>query len=253
MPNRSTGAEDLPHFNSREAIVGWRGWNIVHPHFLFTNSTVWLPQERTEAFCTTRYHAEGERVPVENCSCGIYAFTMAHEVKEQNYTHQTLLGEVFLWGKVIEHSRGYKAEYAYPKKFYAKSEELYWEENQHNTVNSISHMPRDKQYEAYIRLVNFIAYRYAVPIEVVDGSSPIYVRTPEEEQRLADLERQRRLAIATERAQRRKKNEKMMAAAKLLPPTVTGMGFKSLWEQITWEADQAVADRLKGGKKPLKP
>lgn len=54
-----------------------------------------------------------QECPDRNCSCGIYA----HKDKMAGYhpsPPNRAWGKVALWGRVIEHERGYRAEYAYP-------------------------------------------------------------------------------------------------------------------------------------------
>ncbi len=53
--------------------------------------------------------------PDEGCSCGIYALDDEQAVRS-SYS-KPILGEVYLWGKVIDGERGYRAQYAYPKSF----------------------------------------------------------------------------------------------------------------------------------------
>jgi hypothetical protein len=67
----------------------------------------------------------------------------------QGYAHQDVLGEVYLWGKIIEHEHGYKAQYAYPKKLYVG--------------NQCSDGVMGIDIEA---LASYIGFVYGVPIEV---------------------------------------------------------------------------------------
>lgn len=82
---------------------------------------------------------EDEPAPVENCSCGVYALASADGVPSA-----PVLGQVWLWGKVVKGSRGYRAQYAYPKAF-------------HPAINRGSlHSP--------IADINRLAERYGVPL-----------------------------------------------------------------------------------------
>lgn len=69
----------------------------------------------------------GCEAPAERCRCGIYAFRdpehlLLHVQGWYSDPHlfaattieRVVLGAVALWGTVIEHERGYRAEYAYP-------------------------------------------------------------------------------------------------------------------------------------------
>jgi hypothetical protein len=51
--------------------------------------------------------------PVEACSCGIYA----RRKNDGGIPRGNVRGEVYLWGKVITATDGYRAEFAYPKAF----------------------------------------------------------------------------------------------------------------------------------------
>lgn len=56
-------------------------------------------------------------VPVPGCACGIYA----HKNPDGDYirtaqaTANRAWGEVHIWGRVLEHAQGYRAQFAYPK------------------------------------------------------------------------------------------------------------------------------------------
>lgn len=65
--------------------------------------------------------------PQRRCGCGIYALKAQEAVCElrRSYAHRWsaaaalatfVSGEVSLWGKLIEHEGGYRAEYAYPRR-----------------------------------------------------------------------------------------------------------------------------------------
>jgi hypothetical protein len=101
-----------------EPLVGWRGYTFARPQYLTTFGTVHEPRIRNEAVCEIKDHL----APDEQCSCRFYAFKRANQIFEQAYSNQDFLAEVWLWGKVVEHTDGYRAQYAYPKKLYAQSE-----------------------------------------------------------------------------------------------------------------------------------
>ena len=68
----------------------------------------------TDDFCR-------RNVPNEACSCGIYGAKSLDELVNEyklSIGDHTILGKVALWGKIIEHERGYRAEFAYPLGFY---------------------------------------------------------------------------------------------------------------------------------------
>jgi len=63
--------------------------------------------------------------PLAECGCGFYAFKTLPDLVEwlENRESSIILGEVYLWGKVVDCQYGYRAQYAYPKRFYSNSYE----------------------------------------------------------------------------------------------------------------------------------
>lgn len=106
-----------------EALTGYRAWNVAS-HGLLASSTgyAWLPRKAKAAKClqheNTRMHWHPETgelmaAPVLGCSCGYYAYKIA--VGPQ-HTPLEVHGEVKLWGRIIEHEDGYRAQFAYPSR-----------------------------------------------------------------------------------------------------------------------------------------
>ena len=56
-------------------------------------------------------------VPQANCTCGVYAVKTLDHFRSAGYERFGIHGEVYLWGKVVEHELGYRAQFAYPKNF----------------------------------------------------------------------------------------------------------------------------------------
>lgn len=108
---------------------------------------IWEPGERFQARCTTCRHViEGpmfcssitlfrhENPPEEIGECGVYAHAALHGARERfikieeelkrcfsrfRYTAPLVaVGTVKLWGRIIEHEWGFRAQYAYPKTLY---------------------------------------------------------------------------------------------------------------------------------------
>jgi len=112
-----TRTRKLPQEIVLAAIVGWRRWSV--PMFedvlISTNGTRWIPSERLQARC-----AAGDAGFCKGilCSCGIYCYKTRAQVEtlENQPTQDThVYGEVYLWGRVVEHEHGYRAQFAYPK------------------------------------------------------------------------------------------------------------------------------------------
>jgi hypothetical protein len=122
----------------REPIVGWRQWNFMYPHFLANlgNDTIYVPREKIEARCGQEDHSE-QQAPHLPCTCGIYAYkekprllgeigntygwplppVLQHRVPPVPGL-RLVYGEINLWGKVIEHEDGYRAQFGYPKRLW---------------------------------------------------------------------------------------------------------------------------------------
>ncbi|MGH9681139.1 MAG: hypothetical protein ACRD4Y_14420, partial [Candidatus Acidiferrales bacterium] len=56
-------------------------------------------------------------VPDESCTCGMYAGINMQHLIDIGYIERGLHGEVHLWGKLMRHTLGWRAQYAYPKYF----------------------------------------------------------------------------------------------------------------------------------------
>lgn len=126
-----------------EPIIGWRCWGInkdgtlralTSPHaylgFGYHSWGVEWPPRKTAAAACEKLERSGfyriirelspdreppkncEHVPEESCSCGFYAARRLRDVP--NYEHGVAYGLVAMWGKVIEHNGGWRAQYAYP-------------------------------------------------------------------------------------------------------------------------------------------
>jgi hypothetical protein len=100
---------------SLEEVEGWRAWSVVERDGVFvlsslTRAETWEPGRPFVATCTrTQHDAPGAR-----CSCGVYAAADSDELARLGRIAGAALGQVSLWGRLVEHSRGYRAEAAYP-------------------------------------------------------------------------------------------------------------------------------------------
>lgn len=110
-----------------EAIVAWRAWEVVDFVFRggatekrlapYTAHMPWEPMERMEAICTSGGHHEA---PWQTCSCGIWA---VRDRETAEGVGPEVIGSVYLWGRVLEFEKGYRAQYAYPKELVAPDQE----------------------------------------------------------------------------------------------------------------------------------
>lgn len=91
-------------------IIGYRQWRIKEKGILlsFHDLSEWPANAPKEASChNSNRHKE---IPAKRCLCGIYAL--------KNPLDAYLYGKVALWGRIIEHKDGYRAQYAYPVELY---------------------------------------------------------------------------------------------------------------------------------------
>lgn len=102
-----------------EPLVAWRTWTLsgsrdgrdIRLLPLFGDRRPWPLGDAARATCTRRgRHA----VPGFDCSCGWYA-THGHEALRRS-RDPAVLGTVALWGRIVEHTFGFRAEFAYPQR-----------------------------------------------------------------------------------------------------------------------------------------
>jgi hypothetical protein len=53
--------------------------------------------------------------PHFDCTCGVYAAKSREHLRQLGYEGRGIRGEVHLWGTVVEHELGWRAQFAYPK------------------------------------------------------------------------------------------------------------------------------------------
>ena len=103
---------------SVEPVLGWRVWRLERRDDCLTllavmRSDEWPAREAARARC----HAHpGTPAPSGSCSCGLYAATSPEALAaSQVFTAATsVVGAVAMWGTVVEHARGARAEISYP-------------------------------------------------------------------------------------------------------------------------------------------
>ncbi len=125
----ATKEDRLPVDVSDEPLIGWRCWHVLlHEGLLrpiFKRGLVWKPRQPHEAVCPDHPH----EVPADHCKCGVW--TVCHPLLLDEIGWQVVppqgisklpgvlvVGEVSLWGKIIQHERGWRAGYAYPRHLY---------------------------------------------------------------------------------------------------------------------------------------
>jgi hypothetical protein len=110
-------------------VLGWRAWRVDMkvPDFetapkmwSATFGYYWAPRRYAEAECDSCSADGGVGVPGEHHGCGFYsAKTLEHLMSMGYHEHggvgQTVVvGMVANWGKVIEGTQGWRAQFSYP-------------------------------------------------------------------------------------------------------------------------------------------
>lgn len=103
-------------------VVGHRVWRWNETGLKSLNGEPWLPGQHLEARCriarAARHASVVDRpaeVPDRNCTCGLYAARNLEHLRQLGYASYGVCGEVYLWGTVVEHRLGWRAQFAYPK------------------------------------------------------------------------------------------------------------------------------------------
>lgn len=108
-------------------VIGWRAWDVVDtPDGVRIKSQgaggagandLWNPGEVLSARCAK---GNGHRSPDEGCTCGFYAAanrehltTLSYHRYDQRHAN-TIIGEVYMDGKVVPATLGFRAENIWP-------------------------------------------------------------------------------------------------------------------------------------------
>jgi len=59
-----------------------------------------------------------QELPHSACTCGLYAPRSIEHLRQFGYEGRGIHGEVYLWGTVMEHRLGWRAQFAYPKSLF---------------------------------------------------------------------------------------------------------------------------------------
>jgi hypothetical protein len=109
-------------------IVGYRVWRWNATGLKSLNGEPWLPGQPlaagcrvaaggTIAGCAKTAHGAHE-LPHADCTCGVYAAKNLEHLRQFGYEGCGIHGEVYLWGTVVEHKLGWRAQFAYPKSLF---------------------------------------------------------------------------------------------------------------------------------------
>ena len=129
-------------------ILGWRVWRIALDGELVSAYTPagWPARAPIVARCYE--HPGQHEAPHEQCVCGVYACDDANAALF--YAHRSgsaVVGRTKLWGRVVEHEAGWRAERSYPESVY---------------------VPREHFEETADDVAAHLARRYGVTVHVVE-------------------------------------------------------------------------------------
>lgn len=113
-------------------VVAYRLWQWDVSGLKSLNGVLWVTGQALAAQCraTMRRRAvEGlaqsdHDAPLTDCRCGVYGSKRLDSLQRMCFWESGVRGEVLLWGTVVEHEHGWRAQYAYPKTLFLPSEAL---------------------------------------------------------------------------------------------------------------------------------
>lgn len=122
----------LPTEAGQDPIVGWRTWFVL-PHEgvlrpIYMRGLAWKPGQAVEAVCPETLHV----APEDGCRCGVWAVCHPMLLSETHWRIAPpddrdplpgilVVGQIAMWGRVIQHERGWRSSHAYPKHLYVFS------------------------------------------------------------------------------------------------------------------------------------
>jgi len=114
-----------------EPFEGWRVWRVVRVDGAFrlasiVQNTVWPASAELTAGCERfrlfRRRRRRHDAPDVDCECGIYAAVTLTQLRmylaDGLHGLSRVLGQVALWGTVVECERGFRASRAYPARLF---------------------------------------------------------------------------------------------------------------------------------------
>jgi preprotein translocase subunit YajC len=115
-------------------IVGFRVWQWDATGLRSLNGERWVAHQPLSAVCradvcgsiaglSKATHNPAE-LPSFGCTCGVYAARTMEHLRQCGYKKLGVHGEVYLWGTVVEHERGWRAQFAYPKVLFLAADTL---------------------------------------------------------------------------------------------------------------------------------
>ncbi len=106
--------------DSIEPVAGWRAWALARTRdgrpelrpIIYAGER-WPAGTVARAECPP-HASSGHHAPEADCSCGLYAVDGLDRLPAVTGRDVTVIGSVSMWGTLIEHESGLRAELAYP-------------------------------------------------------------------------------------------------------------------------------------------
>lgn len=115
-------------------VVGYRVWQWDNVGLKSLNGEKWLAGQPLTAVCKadrwssvsglSRAAHHPAELPYFKCTCGVYAAKTTEHLRQCGYRRFGVHGEVSLWGTVVEHERGWRAQFAYPKTLFLAADAI---------------------------------------------------------------------------------------------------------------------------------
>jgi len=96
-------------------IIGHRVWRWDAAGLRSLNGKPWSPRQPLAAKCGAGNAHDAHEPPHLDCTCGVYAAKNVEHLRQLGYEGRGIRGEVHLWGTVVEHELGWRAQFAYPR------------------------------------------------------------------------------------------------------------------------------------------
>lgn len=123
---------NIPDFIS--PVIGFRVWQWDATGLRSLNGEKWFAHQPLSAVCRadacgsilglSRATHNPDELPCFKCTCGVYAARTMEHLNQCGYQKFGVHGEVYLWGKVVEHERGWRAQLAYPKALFLAADKI---------------------------------------------------------------------------------------------------------------------------------
>jgi hypothetical protein len=121
-------------------VLGWRVWVVTEteegPRLgSVIHEGVWAPGKTALAVCRRHEDVFAEvlpahEVPSAACTCGFHAARDPADAfaylrgRDERATICRIMGEVALWGRLVETERGWRASCAYPARLYVPEDDI---------------------------------------------------------------------------------------------------------------------------------